>query len=322
MWEDQEDKYGLRPQEITLQLQQNGVDFLDAVYVKADAEGNWTYTFEKLPLKDAKGDDYNYRVVEEKVVAYEDPQYATDPDTGSYLITNKLDVIDIPLTKQWADMDNKYGLRPSEIKVQLKQNGNNLFEPVVLSEKDEWKHLFTNLPLLDSKGTAYVYTFEEHPVAAYETSYKEGLIENTLILKDVLVKKEWKDSEDKLGLRPKTITLQLLQNGQAFLDPVVVHTEKGSVQEVKFAALPVMDETGKVYTYTVEEVQVDKNYQVSYGSDGLTVINTVIPPEDPPKDPPKKPALPSTGEDGGSLAFFAALFLGLGLILRRRRLSH
>ncbi|MDD3504453.1 MAG: Cna B-type domain-containing protein, partial [Eubacteriales bacterium] len=102
--------------------------------------------------------------------------------------------------------------------------------------------------------------------------------EPTNVLKrttDIVVTKTWNDSyddqENYFGLRPTSIMAQLLQNGQPY----------GSMFEINAAAgwsktitnLPLNDEGGSPYTYTVKEESDNSAYNTS--EDGLIIVNSL-----------------------------------------------
>ena len=276
IWDDQEDKYGLRPDSITLQLMQNGVPFGDPVTVTPDEEGNWHYTWENLPKVDADGEVYIYTVVETPVPHYQDPTYSDDGLT----VTNSLDVTDVTARKIWDDQEDKYGLRPESITLQLMQNGVPFGDPVTVTPDDDgnWHYTWENLPKVDDEGEAYVYTVVETPVPHYQdpTYSDDGLtVTNSLDVTDVTARKIWDDQEDKYGLRPESITLQLMQNGVPFGDPVIVTPDEDGNWHYTWENLPRVDADGEAYIYTVVETPVPHYQDPTYSDDGLTVTNSL-----------------------------------------------
>ncbi|PFP50394.1 cell wall anchor protein, partial [Bacillus cereus] len=63
MWNDNNNKFGKRPESITVQLLQNGKEF-KTEEVKADKEGNWNFSFKDLPKYDGQGNEFKYTVSE------------------------------------------------------------------------------------------------------------------------------------------------------------------------------------------------------------------------------------------------------------------
>ena len=69
VWSDDNDKNKKRPEEITVNLMQNGTK-IDSVKVKADAQGAWTFTFTDLRKYDNDGKAYTYTITEDTVNGY------------------------------------------------------------------------------------------------------------------------------------------------------------------------------------------------------------------------------------------------------------
>ena len=101
-----------------------------------------------------------------------------------YSLTNVLETRDITVTKVWNDQNNKYGIRPGQITVQLLRNGEAFKDPVVLSRDNSWNYTFQDLPVKDADGNAYIYTASETSVIGYTTSVQGTTITNTYIPAD------------------------------------------------------------------------------------------------------------------------------------------
>ena len=152
-WNDADNQDGKRPESITVRLLANGEE-KDSQTVTADENGNWTYSFEKLPKYEA-GKEIVYTVTEDAVADY------TTEITG-YDITNSYapGKTSVTVTKSWADNDDRGGHRPKEIKVQLKADGENSGEEITLNAENKWTYTWSEL---DEKkaGKDIVYTVEE-----------------------------------------------------------------------------------------------------------------------------------------------------------------
>ncbi|PFE59303.1 hypothetical protein CN316_28590, partial [Bacillus cereus] len=113
-------------------------------------------------------------------------------------------------TKTWKD--NNATNRPSLIKVELLQNG-KVVETKEVTAETNWKYAFEKLQAYDANGVAYIYTVKEQPVDGYKSEVKGNDITNTKVGQTkVEGTKTWKD--DNATDRPKTIKVDLLQNGQ------------------------------------------------------------------------------------------------------------
>lgn len=177
-WNDADNQDGKRPESITVRLLANGEE-KDSQTVTADENGNWTYSFEKLPKYEA-GKEIVYTVTEDAVADY------TTEITG-YDITNSYapGKTSVTVTKAWADNDNRGGHRPKEIKVRLKADGENSGEEITLNAENNWTYTWSDL---DQKkaGKDIAYTVEETGKAAGYTSTVTGNAEEGFIITNTI----------------------------------------------------------------------------------------------------------------------------------------
>ena len=177
-WNDADNQDGKRPESITVRLLANGEE-KDSQTVTADENGNWTYSFEKLPKYEA-GKEIVYTVTEDAVADY------TTEITG-YDITNSYapEKTSVTVTKSWADNDDRGGHRPKEIKVQLKADGENSGEEITLNAENNWTYTWSDL---DQKkaGKDIAYTVEETGKAAGYISAVTGNAEEGFIITNTI----------------------------------------------------------------------------------------------------------------------------------------
>ncbi|EKS20343.1 LPXTG-domain-containing protein [Streptococcus sp. F0442] len=290
-WDDANDQDGLRPKSIQVQLYAGDEKVGDPVELSAD--NKWTHTFSKLPEKKA-GQAISYRV--EEVAVPEDYQVTADTSDPAHTIltnTHTPAVIDIPVTKIWNDQNNQDGLRPASIVVNLLANGEKVAQKELTNAAD-WKENFTGLPKFKD-GKEIVYTIQEEKVAEYTTAIDQAAytITNTHApgKTSITVTKKWDDENDKDGLRPKNIHVQLYANDQRVGQEIELSAENKWTHT--FADL---DEkaNGNTITYTVREVSVPKGYEARNDGDGKG--NVVITNKHVPKENPKQPTPPSSSE--------------------------
>ena len=74
--------------------------------------------------------------------------------------------------KVWDDENYAFN-RPNDITVQLMNGTTKVGDPVKLSETNEWKHTWKELPLEDGNGKAITYTVKEDKVENYTTTYSK-----------------------------------------------------------------------------------------------------------------------------------------------------
>ncbi|WP_315572325.1 Cna B-type domain-containing protein [Lancefieldella rimae] len=152
-WDDSNNQDGKRPSEITVNLLKNGAPFKTAT-VKADADGNWKYSFTNLP-KYENGQEVKYSVTENAVEAY-------NTKIEGYNIKNSYtpEETSVTVTKNWKDANDRDGIRPGSIKVQLYANGEKKGKPIELNAGSNWTYTWNNLPQ-KADGKDIEYTVKE-----------------------------------------------------------------------------------------------------------------------------------------------------------------
>ncbi len=275
-WNDNDDQDGARPEAITINLVANG-NIVKSVTVTEDDD--WSYSFTDLP-KFENGEEINYSITEEAVA-----DYSTTYD--GYNVTNEHTPgkTSVTVTKSWNDNNNQDGVRPNEITVKLLADGKDTGKSLTLNEANNWTSSFTELDE-KSKGEDIVYTIEETAVEGYSTvitgTQTSGYVitnSHTPETIEVEGKKTWDDKENKDGLRPEKITINLVANDKVVESKEV--TEKDN-WNYSFKDLPKY-ENGEEIKYTIKENEVD-GYKTSY--DGYNVTN---------KHTPTNSVLPQTG---------------------------
>lgn len=155
-------------------------------------------------VRDNDGNLTGYKKVTPCTVTVEGLNAASD----IYSITNEaIEKTDITVTKVWYDMDNKFGLRPDSITVQLyttDANGENLTavtgKTLTLTAKNSWKGAFADLPQFNKDGSAIYYTVAEVNASDRYTSTvaKDNngnfTITNTLMTGKLMIQKSLMDA--------------------------------------------------------------------------------------------------------------------------------
>ena len=263
-WKDNNNQDGKRPDSITVKLYADG-EYVTEKEVTKDE--NWSYSFTDLD-KYKDGKEITYTVEEEQVEDY-------TASVEGYNITNthEIEKIEVSGTKTWDDEDNKDGLRPSFIRVNLLEDGVKIDSKVV-NENTNWSYTFSNLDKYKD-GKEIVYTVEEildsNTSKYYEKEINGYDITNTHVVKTVKVNgiKTWDDEGDRYG-RVDKVTINLLADGVKIDSKEVTENDNWTYT---FDNLP-MYKDGKKITYTVSEDKV-KDYDTSY--DGYNVTNTYNP---------------------------------------------
>ncbi|MCW6659373.1 Cna B-type domain-containing protein [Aerococcaceae bacterium NML191292] len=278
VWEDANNQDGVRPTEVQVQLLADGVEQGEPVTL--NEANKWAHTWADIAMKKS-GKDIVYTVKELAVEAYE--SVVTGDATTGFTITNKHvpAVVSVSVNKVWEDANNQDGVRPAEVQVQLLADGVEQGEPVTLNEANKWAHTWANL---DQKkaGKDIVYTVKELAVEAYESVVTGDAttgftITNTHVPSVVTVagKKVWNDADNKQGVRPASIKVNVLADGKVVSSKEVTEANGWAFE---FTNLPEFA-AGKKVAYTVTEDAV-KGYTAIYEGDavkGITVTNTYAP---------------------------------------------
>jgi len=155
-------------------------------------------------------------------------------DLGDEYVTDtmyhKTGVVEVPVKKVWADGDNRDGIRPTSVTVNLYNGGTDPIDTYELTAKDadangDWSHTFGLLPKFDADGKAIAYTVDEAKTTvitgtngpgtyAYEVTgdmSKGFTVTNTHTPETVKVKvsKVWDDNNNQDGRRPESVSVTL-----------------------------------------------------------------------------------------------------------------
>ena len=80
-------------------------------------------------------------------------------------------ILALDVAKEWVDSNNKDGLRPDSITVNLLANG-EIKESKTVTKETSWKYTFEDLPKYEN-GVEITYTVTEDSVDYYKTIYNE-----------------------------------------------------------------------------------------------------------------------------------------------------
>lgn len=262
-WNDADNQDGKRTDSVTVQLYADGEALGDPVTL--DESNKWSHTWSDL-FKKEDGELIDYSVKETTVPQGYESNVEEDSSGYSAIITNNHDpeIVGnvITVTKKWDDADNQDGKRPSSIKVDLLANGKSI-KTVELSEKNKWTGTFESeegFPAY-SGGKEIIYTVSEPglDVQIYKPSVAGSVKDSFTITNThkpesfvLFIAKLWDDEEDKDGVRPESVTINLLADGE-----IIDTTELGDFNMWTASyELPVYAD-GKEIEYTVTEEPVE-----------------------------------------------------------------
>ena len=262
VWNDADNQDGKRPAELNVTLS-NGIK------VTLNAANNWTATVENLPVYEA-GKAIEYTWTEADVEGYELTNTATEGTITTLTNTHTPEETEATVKKVWDDADNQDGIRPAELTVTL-SNGTE----VTLNAANNWTATVEDLPVYKA-GQKITYTWTEgempegYTLSGTATEGTVTTLTNTHEVDTISVsgEKTWNDDNNRDGVRPSSITVKLLADGEVVDSKVV--TGEGNTWNYKFENLPKYA-AGVEIEYTITEDAVDY-YSVSV--DGYNITNT------------------------------------------------
>lgn len=272
VWDDSENQDGIRPDTIHIKLVSNGI--VKDAYL--DADSNWHLEFESLPKYRNHGILNEYSVQEVDVDGYT----STVTTEDGYAFTIKNDhvpaVIDIPITEEWIDDNNRDGLRPSSHTVIL-TDGINTIEEIVLDKDNGYGTVLKDMPKYKN-GVEIDYQIKDFKVDGYTTniikgdSVKDFKVTNTHVpeMVTVTVTEGWHDQSDYDKIRPEEIALTLTgSDGNVY--------EKTVNKETWTAVFSDLPKNSKgeqiIYTLTQEGIKGYSTTITNNQTDTITVIN-------------------------------------------------
>ena len=279
VWKDAENQDGLRPDAIHIRLISNDIE-KDAYL---DAESDWHLDFEGLPKYRDHGILNEYSVQEVDVDGY--TSTVTTKDGYAFTIENDHvpAVIDIPITEEWIDDNDRDGLRPDSHTVIL-VDGTNAIEEVVLDRDNGYGVVLKNMPKYKN-GVEINYQIKDFKVDGYTTniiksdSVKDFNITNTHVpeMVTVTVTEGWHDQSDYDKIRPEKVTLTLTgSDGNVYEKTVTKDT-----WTTAFSDLPKNSKGEQIiYTLTQEGIKGYKTTITDNETGTIAVINTHEPVKD------------------------------------------
>ena len=281
-WDDDNDRDGRRPTQITVHLVERrydpdtGEESEKTVATKTvTAEDHWRYNFgfrrkydRRVPL--------TWYVTEDTFGRYR-------PVISGMNITNTYspDTTTVSGEKSWDDGDDRDGFRPESITVNLtgtvpgEDGANTVVEnrsmTVAPDGDGKWLYTFENLPMYYGGGKKIAYTVSEEPVSQYRMVISGYNITNVHVPGTRIVEgeKQWEDDDNAYGLRPSAMVVHLLADGKR-IDSQTVTAQRN--WKYRFYDLPLND-GGRRIDYTVEEEPV-RDY--SSKVDGFDVVNRPV----------------------------------------------
>ncbi len=186
----------------------------------------------------------------------------------------------VTVQKAWNDDNNN--ARPTSVTVELFADGKTTNQTATLNSGNNWKHTFSNLSIKTSTGKNIVYTVQEQNIPEGYTAKVTKTSDNNFTITnthkeektEVTVKKSWKDSKNKESIRPDSITVELLKNGEPFNHEATLNSANG--WQYTFEDLDLKEGDTNI-KYTVQEKNTPEGYTASVSGNaqsGFTITNT------------------------------------------------
>lgn len=286
IWEDDRNNDGFRPDSVTLTLE--GTTANDTVtftrkmggIVEAEnwADDQWDTVFTGLPKYDAALNQYEYSLTEE-AVDYYTTEITGDAEEGFTVTNTHADsMITFIIRKVWVDNDDQDGIRPNTVYGSVSSQYGDDFFFALYDDMDFIQESHPTHKYYKRNLNTIVLT--EFPVPnGYEVSYSgsaetgEFVITNTHVPDSVriMVDKIWDDHFNNDGIRPASISVNLLANGDSVDTRTITGT--GHEWEADFGKWPVKS-NGDSIEYSLSETwvpgyQAPSNVQLITETEGV-----------------------------------------------------
>ena len=289
-WDDDNNRDGKRPEKTTLQLTTtDGENVGDPVELNADNE--WKYTWKNLASEDEDGQHISYLVTAVEDDTLTANNYTAEVTRSSsddeFVVTYKHEIEKTGITANvtWDDADNQDGIRPKEVTLQLKADGEAVGDAITVKadSNGNWTKTWLNLPVNKegAVGQAIVYTVEESglpdgyaPAVAIDEETGAITVKNshTPAVKDLTVSAKWDDADNQDGVRPASVDAVLYAGDTATDKTVTLTAEENWTATIKDMPVYAAGKVGEAVNYSLKAAKEVEDY--TSATDGLTLTFT------------------------------------------------
>lgn len=299
---------GIYLREVIIHLMADGID--TGKTITLNNNNNWKDSFKDLDkIDEIDGHTIMYSIYEDNYYGYRPNIVNND---NSFIITNVMETIDIPIQKKWLGpiaLEEKpvpgefilasSNTGPITIYITLLRDDVPIASDI-LSIDNNWTSSFNGLPKKDPyTGREYVYTVREENIPEGYKVEIDGNQNDGYIIKNISqekinipVTKKW------VGSKPNNneslyITIGLYQDNKEYQKGILIYSENNYTY--RFLDLPKYREDGSLYEYSVKELNVLNDYSVSISgniNEGFIITNTKKSNPPTPKTP--KISVPNT----------------------------
>lgn len=287
VWDDKENQDGVRPASVKLQLTANDENSGEAVDLNADNE--WTYTWAHQFVKDDDDNLITYKVTAGDIEGYTATVDGSVED--GFTVTYKHDVrtVTVNTAITWDDANNRDGIRPNSVTVQLATvNGDSkeaVGDKITLDASNEWKTEWTELAEYKA-GQKLEYTIDVDGIPSGENEYttettkttdETGTVTSFAIKSThvpltvaVPVQVVWNDGDNQDGVRPASVEATLYADDAATEKKVTLNDSNNWTDDKTFSNLDKRKD-GKDIVYSVKAADVE-GYTLETTSDEKTGV--------------------------------------------------
>ncbi len=267
-WYDNSNAYNTRPDSLKVDLKQNDTNYQEITLTGDTNE--WISEDIVIPKYDNNGVKYTYSIEEDSV---NEDYTIIEYNQEEFTISNTLKKnILLTITKNWIDGSNSYDTRPDNLNITLLQNDNEYQDITLSGDADTWTYSL-EVPKYDDNQVKYIYKIKENiDNDEYTITYDESgtSVTNTLEgTTSIEITKKWLDSDNEYNTRPEKTIVNILRNNELYKELEITNEE----WKLLVDNLPVYDENGYKYTYTIEEEPLERYTKVTYDQDTYTITN-------------------------------------------------
>lgn len=192
--------------------------------------------------------------------------------------------IDFNVNVVWEDEDNKFNTRPDKLDFSIdpKEEDNTY----AIESSQNWEKSFKEFKYEEGQEISYNLNFpdiEKYEKSVvkngndYTVSYKSKLIEagkiDPIAKKDIIASKTWIGGPES---DHKQVELNLYRKTKSVGEELISKNYQVKEENSKFIYtwkdMPATNSKGEVYEYSVKELEIPENYELS--QDGLNLVNT------------------------------------------------
>lgn len=176
IWDDDNNRDGIRAENITVKLLANGID--TGKQLMLNSENEWSGMFFDVAEYN-NGQKIIYTIEEISIPGYD--TVITGDSSEGFEITNshEPEKINISGCKTWEDANNQDGKRPDSITIRIYANGSELKDSAIkVTADDNWEWTFKDLPKYEN-GIEIIYTITEDALSGYSAKIDEYTVINS-----------------------------------------------------------------------------------------------------------------------------------------------